>query len=71
MTVFFLNSSVVSTPKVDVLITVILTLQQFNEFTEHHHFKMDTGKDAIQLMQPGCYFASRFQICILFSFDST
>ena len=51
-------STVFPTPKSDGTVRVILNAKKLNEFLEKHHFKMDTIKDAIQLMQPDCYFAS-------------
>ena len=36
---------------------VILNLSEFNLFVEHVHFKMDSLRDALDLVFPGCYFA--------------
>ena len=37
---------------------IILNLSNLNEFVENYHFKMETIREAIALMRPGCYFAS-------------
>lgn len=36
----------------------ILNLKQFNEVVNHIHFKMDTLKSAIHLMEQDCWFPS-------------
>ncbi len=37
---------------------IIFDLSELNLFMEYDHFKMDTVKQAIELVTPGCYFAS-------------
>ena len=37
---------------------MILNLKNFNQCIEKVHFKMESLKDAISLMKPGCFFAS-------------
>lgn len=44
--------------KKDGTVRIILNLSSLNEYVEHHHFKMDTLKSAIMLMQKDCFFAS-------------
>ena len=48
----------ISHAKSDGLVKVILNLSKLNNSVGHHHFKLDTMKDAIHLMRPGCSFAS-------------
>ena len=36
---------------------IILNLSELNLFVDHVHFKMDTLKDVLDLIFPGCYFA--------------
>ena len=45
-------------PKADGTFRVIFNLSGLNDFVVKHHFKMDTIKDAINLMKPGCFLAS-------------
>ena len=45
-------------PKPDNTFRVIFNLSEFNDFVVKHHFKMDTIKDAINLLKPGCFLAS-------------
>ena len=51
-------STVFLRPKSNGTFRMILNLKQFNEFVEHHHFKMDTLDTVIKMMKPGCYMAS-------------
>jgi hypothetical protein len=51
-------SSIFLRCKKDGSYPMILNLKQFNEFVQHHHFKMDTLDAAIRMMKPGCYMAS-------------
>ncbi len=51
-------SSIFLRCKKDGSYRMILNLKQFNEFVQHHHFKMDTLDEAIRMMKPGCYMAS-------------
>ena len=37
---------------------VILNLKELNEHITHVHFKMDSIKDVIQLIQPNCFFST-------------
>lgn len=37
---------------------MILNLQDFNEFVQYHHFKMDTLETAVKMTKPGCFMAS-------------
>ena len=51
-------STVFPVLKKDGSARVILNLSTLNDFVENHHFKMDTIRDAIAMMRPGCFFAS-------------
>ena len=37
---------------------MILNLKPLNKFVDYHHFKMDTFRTALKLIQPGCFIAS-------------
>ena len=37
---------------------MILNLQDFNEFVQYYHFKMDTLETAVKMTKPGCFMAS-------------
>lgn len=45
-------------PKHDGTYRVIFNLSDLNDFVVKHHFKMDTFRDVVQLVKPGCFFAS-------------
>ncbi len=51
-------SNLFITRKCDGSARVIINLKQLNESMDHIHFKMDTVRDAIQLMRPNCSFGS-------------
>lgn len=52
-------STVFPRPKRDGAVRVIFNLKTFNEkYITHIHFKMDTLRDVLNLIQPECYFAS-------------
>ena len=51
------QSNVFPTSKPDGTARIILNLKQLNVFTEHIHFKMETIKDAVNLMRENCVFA--------------
>ena len=44
-------------PKPDGTYRLILNLRNLNEHIEHVHFKMETLKNAVQIVEQGCYFA--------------
>lgn len=44
-------------PKPDGTYRMILNLQDFNEFVQYHHFKMDTLETAVKMTKPGCFMA--------------
>ena len=49
-------------PKKDGTHRLILNLKRFNETVEYHHFKMDSLRNIIQLMEPNCYMAASIDI---------
>ena len=51
-------STVFPVMKRDGSARIILNLSDLNEFVTNYHFKMDTIRDAIAMMRPGCFFAS-------------
>ena len=51
-------SNIFGRTKKDGSVRIILNLSKLNEFVENCHFKMETIRDAIVLMRPGCYFGS-------------
>ncbi len=51
-------SNLFTREKRDGSVRVILNLSALNEFVTTQHFKMETIKDAVLLMTPGCYMAS-------------
>lgn len=51
-------SSVFLVEKRDLSFRAILNLKDLNQSVEHHHFKMDTIKDAICLIRENCFFGS-------------
>lgn len=51
-------SNIFIRPKKDESVRVILNLKQFNESVHKIHFKMETLKSAIAIIQPNDYFAS-------------
>ena len=51
-------SRVFATEKPDRSLRMILNLKQFNEFVHHVHFKMESFRDVICLIQPGVWMGS-------------
>ena len=51
-------STIFLRPKKDGTYRTILSLKQFNEFVEYHHFKMDTLETSINMTKPGYCMAS-------------
>ena len=51
-------SNIFTRPKSDGSLRVILDLTNLNENIEYNHFKMDNLQTAVNLMTPGCWFAS-------------
>ena len=51
-------STIFPRQKRDGTVRVIINLKGLNNFVENYHFKMDTVKDVLLLVQPGAYFAS-------------
>ena len=51
-------STIFLTPKKDGSFRLILNLKKFNHFVRYQHFKMESLKQVIQLMKPGCFMAS-------------
>ena len=45
-------------PKADGSFRLILNLKRLNEHIVYHHFKMESLKSVIQLMEKGCFMAS-------------
>lgn len=50
-------SNIFIRPKPDGTYRLILNLSNLNEHIEYVHFKMETLKNALQLVEQGCYFA--------------
>ncbi|KAK3100452.1 hypothetical protein FSP39_020111 [Pinctada imbricata] len=51
-------SNIFVRPKKDGSHRIIFNVKKLNEDIEHHHFKMDTLKSALQILKPNCWFAS-------------
>ena len=51
-------SAIFPRQKRDGSVRVIINLKGLNEHIDNHHFKMDTIRDVLLLVQPQCYFAS-------------
>ena len=51
-------STIFPRPKRDGSVRVIINLKGLNFYVDNHHFKMDTVKDVLLLVQPKCFFAS-------------
>ena len=51
-------STIFLTPKKDGSFRLILNLKKFNHFVRYQHFKMESLKQVIQMMKPGCFMAS-------------
>ena len=51
-------SSIFDTEKPDLSIRLILNLKRFNVFVHHIHFKMESLRDVLSLIQPGVWMGS-------------
>ena len=51
-------SNIFIRPKKDGAFSMILNLKPHSRFVDYHHFKMDTFRIALKLIQPGCFMAS-------------
>jgi hypothetical protein len=51
-------SNIFARPKKDGKLRIILNLKKFNDNMQHIHFKMETLKNAVNLMTKDCYFGS-------------
>ena len=51
-------SGIFLTPKKDGTFRLILNLKQLNHFIPYHHFKMDTLKSILKLVERNCFLAS-------------
>ena len=51
-------STIFLTPKKDGLFRLILNLKKFNRFVRYQHFKMESLKQVVAMMKPGCFMAS-------------
>ena len=51
-------STIFVTPKADGSFRLILKLKRLNEHNVYHHFKMESLKSVIQLMEKDCFMAS-------------
>ena len=51
-------SSIFGTEKHDLSIRLILNLKRFNVFVRHIHFKMESLRDVLSLIQPGVWMGS-------------
>ena len=51
-------SNIFIRPIKDGAFSMILNLKRLSRFVDYHHFKMDTFRIALKLIQPGCLMAS-------------
>ena len=51
-------STIFLTPKKDGSFRLILNLKKFNMFVRYQHFKMESLKQVVAMMKPGCFMAS-------------